>query len=144
MEESLEEKRINESFKRLFESSKTKAKSKKFPQENYSKKEITEGTETYQGIKVKYDPDGEVVKKDTGNGEVKVKEPPFYERLPHQLSEKDSGQNLRTSAIIKEVLIFENDVPRAEIKANFDDINITFVMPEVFLFLMKEDYRLIS
>ncbi|EYT96371.1 hypothetical protein FDP51_05710 [Enterococcus mundtii] len=111
---------------------KPKPKEKNSHKKTTRKKETTEGTETHQGIKVKYDPDGEVVKKDTGNGKVKVKEPPFYGRLPHQLSEKDSGQNLRTSAIINEVLIFKNDVPRAEIKANFDDINITFVLPEAF------------
>ena len=111
---------------------KQKPKEKRPNKKTTTKKETTEETETHQGIKVKYDPDGEVVKKDTGNGDIKIKEPPFYERLPHQLSEKDSGQNLRTSAIIKEVIIFENNVPRAEIKAEFVDINITFVMPEAF------------
>ena len=38
MEESLEEKRINESFKRLFESSKTKAKSKNSHKKTTQKK----------------------------------------------------------------------------------------------------------
>lgn len=119
---------------------KQKPKEKRPNKKTTTKKETTEETETHQGIKVKYDPDGEVVKKDTGNGDIKIKEPPFYERLPHQLSEKDSGQNLRTSAIIKEVIIFENNVPRAEIKAEFVDINITFVMPEAF-FVSNERNR---
>ncbi|MBO0445567.1 hypothetical protein JZO78_04355 [Enterococcus ureilyticus] len=96
------------------------------------KKKTTESTETKRGIKVNYDPNGEVVQENTENGDFKVKEPSFYERLPHQLSVKDSGENLRTSAIIKEVKIFKSDNPQAEIKTVFGDIQITFVMPEPF------------
>ena len=96
------------------------------------RRKTTESTGTQQGIKVNYDPNGEVIQQNSDNGDIKVKEPPFYERLPHQLSVKDSGENLRTSAIIKEVAIFETNGPRAEIKTSFEDIKITFAMPEAF------------
>ncbi|MFK4757273.1 hypothetical protein WKI11_12195 [Enterococcus avium] len=96
------------------------------------RRKTTEATGTQQGIKVNYDPNGEVIQQNSDNGDIKVKEPPFYERLPHQLSVKDSGENLRTSAIIKEVSIFDTNGPRAEIKTNFEDIKITFAMPEAF------------
>lgn len=107
-------------------------KPKNSNKKNPPKKKTTESTETRQGIKVKYDPSGEIVQENSGNGDIKVKEPPFYERLPHQLSVKDSGENLRTSAIIKEVKIFKSDNPQAEIKTTFGDIHLTFVMPEPF------------
>lgn len=96
------------------------------------RKKTTEETGTQRGINVTYDPNAEVIKVEGDEGEIKVREPRFHWRLPHQLSVKDSGENLRTVGMIQEVLIFDSDNPQAEIITSFDDIKITFVMPEPF------------
>ncbi|HHK2085233.1 TPA: hypothetical protein ACQK7H_001092 [Enterococcus faecalis] len=110
----------------------TEVKSKKTYKKSVAKKQTNDATEIRKGIKVNYDPSGEIVQEINGNGDIRIKEPPFYERLPHQLSVRDSGENLRTSAVIQDVIIFDSDNPKAEIKSFFGDIKITFVMPEPF------------
>lgn len=114
------------------EKNKSNNKKKKDP---VRKKDDSGETSVKKVIKVNYDPSGEIVTVSDKDGEISIKEPPFYSRLPHEISPKDRGKNLRTSGLIEEILITENlTEPRAEVRASFDSIKLTFVMPPSFFF----------
>lgn len=98
-----------------------------------TKNKSDDQTSTKTIIKVAYDPNSPVVTLDDENDKISVKEPPFYQRFPHELSEKDNGKNLRTSALIKTIKLNDNiDNPSAEISASFEKVQLIFSMPEAF------------
>lgn len=111
----------------------SKEKQKQKKQSNSRKKTSNETENSKKGVKVNYDPNGEVIKETTKDGSIKVKEPTFYERFPHQISEKDSGKNLRTTFKIEEIRIgSKKNEKYAEISGSLESVNITFVLPEEF------------
>lgn len=129
------QRRIKDSVQALFDHFNPPVKEESKPQKkkNNTKKKTDDETSTKTGIKVNYDPNSEVVTTTEGDSEASVKEPPFYQRLPHEISVKDNGKNLRTSALIENIKIGTNSSnPNAEIVTSFGEISLTFVMPPVF------------
>ena len=86
--------------------------------------------ERKQGIKINYDPNEQLILDDFEEG-TKFKEPYFQERMPHQISEKDSQKNLRTSILIEKIVLN----PRkkyGEIRGSFENVYVTLILPEAF------------
>ncbi|MFL2095551.1 hypothetical protein [Marinilactibacillus psychrotolerans] len=82
------------------------------------------------GIKVNYDPNEQLLLDNFEEG-TKFMEPYFHERLPHQISEKDSHKNLKT-AILIEKIILNPEKKYGEIRGTFENVYVTFILPEVF------------
>lgn len=94
-------------------------------------REPGEETEINIGTKVVYDPNAEIIEKDTKNGDRKILETRFYSRMPHQISIKDSNKNLKTSAVLDQIIFSESNL-YVEIKASFENISLKFILPEAF------------
>lgn len=86
-----------------------------------------------QGIRINYVPNEQIVLDMFENNGFKIKEPNFYERLPHQISEKDSYKNLRTAIMIEKITLNTNK-KYGEIQGMFENTYITFVLPEAFFY----------
>lgn len=80
--------------------------------------------------RIKYDPSAPIItvgSEDT----VRVYEPQFFQRNLHQISNKDSYKNLKTSALIEKITINEKE-NYAEIMGSLNDRKVVFVLPPDF------------
>ncbi|MGO3196050.1 hypothetical protein [Vagococcus salmoninarum] len=82
-------------------------------------------------VKINYVPGADVIEFEKDGKEIKVKEPAFLQRWLHQISKKDSGRNLRTSAKIEGITINEAE-NRARISVSFMEKKATFALPPNF------------
>lgn len=82
-------------------------------------------------IKINYDPNAGVVTSQTMNGEGKIQEPPFFWRLPSQITKKDSNKNLKTAGKITKITI-GSDERSCEIQTKLQGVSILFKLPESF------------
>lgn len=86
--------------------------------------------EVKQGRRIKYDPTADIVKNDS-DADVKTYEPPFYQRLLHQITNKDQGKDLKTSAKIERMVIHEEQ-QRAQIYGSFEKVDVVFEITPTF------------
>lgn len=95
------------------------------------KKETNEKSDVKITTRVIYDPDAEIIQKSDKNGNTKIMETRFYERLPFQISINDSNKNLKTSSVIED-FIFNESSKYVEIKTSLENVKVKFILPEAF------------
>lgn len=110
-------------------------KEKKTYKPRKNKKEADDGEEDAtieikRGRKIKYDPEADIVSVDP-ESEVKTYEPPFYKRYLHQITVKDKGKNLKTSAKIERIVVNEQR-ERAQIYGVFENVKVIFEITPTF------------
>lgn len=84
-------------------------------------------------IKVNYDPNAGLIKEQITNKNSKVKEPPFFWRLPAQITNKDSNKNLKTGVKIKRIIV-NSTGNGCEIFGELQGVDILFKLPEAFFY----------
>lgn len=84
--------------------------------------------EVKEGRRIKYDPTAQIV---DNTSEESTYEPPFYQRRIHQMTKKDQGKNLKTSAKIERIVIREEQ-QRAKIFGSFEGTEAIFEITPIF------------
>lgn len=82
-------------------------------------------------IQIKYDPNSSSVSGSENDRGENVYEPPFLQRNLHQISSKDAGKNLKTSAKIDSIMVDEAN-NQASIFGSLNGQKVTFVLPPAF------------